>query len=53
MKKRDRNYIGNTVLIKHELYRYSYKKVKAEKSTQHVCVYPKNNPFIVFGRFNY
>lgn len=36
-----------------ELYHYSYKKVKAEKNNQHVCVYPENSPFIVFGRFNY
>ena len=49
--KADKNKDNKVTL--YELYRYSYKKVKAEKSTQHVCVYPKNSPFIVFGRFNY
>ena len=44
MKKRDRNYIGNTVLIKHELYRYSYKKVKAEKTK----ITPYENKMLFF-----
>lgn len=36
-----------------ELYQYSYNKVKKERPNQHICVYPKNSKFIVYGRFKY
>lgn len=49
--KADKNKDNKITL--NELYKYSYRKVKAEKSNQHVCVYPKKSSFIVFGRFNY
>lgn len=42
----------NQVTLK-ELYNYSYKKVKKENPNQHICVYPENSGFVIFGRFKY